>query len=93
MELRLKHQAEGFGIPQRSLQISGYTPTREEIERYWEESDPLGYQAYRDGYNQGLMEGMLEILEWVQKQDWSHYKNYFSRALKPASLLWTADEI
>ncbi len=69
MELHLKKQAEGFEIIQRPLEISGYTPTREEIERYWEDSDPLGYRAYRDGYNQGLMEGMLEVLEWVQQQD------------------------
>ena len=34
MELHLKKQAEGFEIMQQPLQISGYTPTREEIERY-----------------------------------------------------------
>jgi hypothetical protein len=67
IDLHLKKQAEGIAALQQPLQTSGYIPTREEIEKYWEDSDPLGYRTYRDGYNQGLMEGMLEILEWVQK--------------------------
>ena len=69
MELHLKVQEERFEVKEFEQQISGYIPTREEMERYWEESDPLSYKAYKDGYNQGLMEGMLEALEWILKKD------------------------
>ena len=64
MDLHIEKQGERFDVAQSDT-MSGYTPTREELERYWEDSDPISYQAYKDGYNQGLMEGMLEVLEWV----------------------------